>query len=376
MAAAPDYPGGSLASVLPSVVHALGCPDEAGRPLLPLPDAARAVVVLLDGLGDHQLRRRTGHAPFLRRWLDTAHQLSCGFPSTTATSMGSFGTGLPPGAHGLVGYEVMVPGEDRVFNELSWQDGPNPQAWQPMPTVFEQVSAGGVAVTRIGPAFFDGSGLTRAALRGGRFEAAVALSDRVDAALAAVRRSRRALVYLYWGDIDTIGHVHGWESMAWGEELQRTDAELARLARSLPPDTALFVTADHGMVDSPHESRIDLVVEPELLAGVRHVGGEPRSVQLYGEPGETEHIATRWRTRLGTEAIVLTRDDVIAQGWFGEVSPRVRPRIGDVVVNLLGDRAVVDSQRMRPQLLALRGLHGSVTDDEVRIPLIVVPPGG
>jgi len=122
-------------------------------------------VVLVDGLGYELVRRRGGHAPFLRSLLPAAYRITAGFPSTTATSMGTFGTGLPPGAHGLLGYEVLVPGEDRLVNELSWEDGPDPLAWQPEPTVFEVAQRDGVDVTRIGPGYFDGSGLTLAAVR-------------------------------------------------------------------------------------------------------------------------------------------------------------------------------------------------------------------
>ena len=88
-------------------------PDAPGLDgdLLELAPSRRAVVVLVDGLGYDLLRQRSGHAPFLRGLLPAARRLAAGFPSTTATSMGSFGTGLPPGAHGLVGYEVLVPGE-------------------------------------------------------------------------------------------------------------------------------------------------------------------------------------------------------------------------------------------------------------------------
>ncbi|MDO5710383.1 MAG: alkaline phosphatase family protein, partial [Micrococcales bacterium] len=87
-----------------------------------------------------------GHAPFLRRLAAQGHRLTCGFPSTTATSMGTFGTGLPPGAHGLVGYEVLDPPRDLTFNELSWENGPDPRLWQPATTVFERAVAAGVSV--------------------------------------------------------------------------------------------------------------------------------------------------------------------------------------------------------------------------------------
>ena len=129
---APSYAGGGLADVLPSVAAALGVPVEGPR--WELPPARSAVVVLVDGLGHELLRRRAGHAPWLRSLLGTERRVVSGFPSTTAVSMGSFGTGLVPGGHGLVGFEVMVPGEDRLLNELSWEDGPVPERWQPRVT--------------------------------------------------------------------------------------------------------------------------------------------------------------------------------------------------------------------------------------------------
>ncbi len=167
--------------------------------------------------------------------------------------MGTFGTGLAAGVHGLLGYEVLVPGTDRLLNELSWEGGPDPRTWQPHETVFEAVARAGIDVVRTGPAFFDGSGLTDAAVRGGRFVAAESLAARVDATLAAVRSSPRVLVHLYWGDLDKVGHVAGCDSWQFGDELEAIDRELARLAAGLPVDCSLTVTADHGMVEVPHD---------------------------------------------------------------------------------------------------------------------------
>ena len=237
-----------LDRVLPAVATSLGVPGLTKGGDRPLRPARRAVVVLVDGLGAHLLARRGGHAPFLRRLLQdpqAAVTLDCGFPSTTATSMGTFGTGTLAGAHGLVGYEAYDPDTDSVFNELSWEEGPEPRRWQPAPTVFEAAHDAGVSVTRVGPGFFDGSGLTEAALRGGRFTAASSLAARVDATVSALRAQPRCLVYLYWGDLDKVGHVHGVGSLEWGDELEAVDAELARLAGLLPPDTTLHLSLIH-----------------------------------------------------------------------------------------------------------------------------------
>lgn len=374
--AAPRYDAGGLAGVLPAVAASLGAPVGPTEGLLELPPARRAVVVLVDGLGDDLLARRGGHAPYLRSLHPRAYRLTAGFPTTTATSMGSFGTGLPPGAHGLVGYEVLVPERDRLLNELSWQDGPDPRAWQPAATVFERLAARGRAATMVGPGYFAFSGLTGAALRGGSFRAADAVDDRVPASLAALRGMSAGLVYLYWGEVDRAGHEHGCGSWAWGEAVEEVDGALRRLAAALPDDTALYVTADHGMVDVPFADRLDVADERDLAAGVRHVGGEARAPQLYVTPGAVEDVVAAWSARLAGRAVVRTRADVVDEGWFGPLRPGVEERIGDVVVACRPGTAVVDSRTQSPRLLRLLGLHGSLTHEEIAVPLLWRPPGG
>ncbi|GAB3280405.1 alkaline phosphatase family protein [Kineosporia babensis] len=359
----------TLADVLPSV--ALSLDKKRG----PLPKARTVVVMLVDGLGDQLLKASSGHAPFLRRLRQNPHstRLSSGFPSTTATSLGMLGTGLPPGAHGLVALDVLDPDRDQLFNELMWDPAVDPRAWQPAPTVFEQVVAAGREVVRIGPGYFDGSGLTEAVQRGGRFVAAQSLDERVEVAITAARRAKGqgALIYLYWGDLDKIGHEQGCRSWRWTAELERVDAAAQALAAGLPADSMLVITADHGMVDVPFENRLDIADEPELLTGVRHLGGEPRSLQLYCEAGAADDVAAAWHARVGQDMTVVTREQAVDEGWFGPVEPHVLPRIGDVLTAAITEVAVVDSRTARPQVLRLLGLHGSRTSVETEIPLLV-----
>ena len=62
------------------------------------------------------------------------------------TSLGSLGTGLPPSAHGMLGYQVAIPGTDRLLNGLNWPKDVDPVEWQPRPTIFERAFAAGVSV--------------------------------------------------------------------------------------------------------------------------------------------------------------------------------------------------------------------------------------
>lgn len=373
------YAGSSLLDVLPSVAASLGA-DLGLRSgtRLPLPAADSAVVVLVDGLGHELLHRRRGHTPFLRGLLPSVTRLHSGFPSTTATSMGCFGTAQPPGVHGLLGYEVLVPERGVLLNELTWKTHPelagpaiDPWQWQPHPTVFERLAGTGVLPAFVGPAKFDGSGLTLAALRGAPFHSAERLAERVDAALALARGRGHTLTYLYWGLLDGIGHQYGCESYQWGDELAHVDREVSRLVAGAPRGCRVYLTADHGMVDSPRTSQIDLADHPRLRESIRFVGGEPRLRQLYVTDGATNSVAARWREALDGRALVWTRDDVVARGLLGTpVLDEAALRCGDVVVAMLGDHTVVDSSWMTPSGLAMVGQHGSLTSAEVGIPFV------
>ncbi len=132
----------------------------------------------------------------------------------------------------------------------------------------------------------------------------------------------------------------------------------------------MLVIADHGMVDSPPASRIDLDDRLELRSGVTLLGGEARFRHVYCARGAVEDVAATWREVLGDRAQVLTRDEVVASGWFGAVEPSVLPRIGDVVAACRGDAAIISTADF-PYENQLVGLHGSLTPAEMRIPLLL-----
>lgn len=372
----PDYDGLSLGAVLPAVADVLGVPltiagrsGAGARARFGLPRTDRVCVVMVDGAGHEPLSERSGHAPFLRSLLESGQVLTAGFPTTTATSMALFGTGCAAGRTGLTGYTVRDPASGALVNLVSW-DGPlSPRELQTAPTVFELLTEAGVSVTSVGPAKFAGSGLTEAALRGAAYVAAETLERRVDAALEAL--AEPGLVHLYWGQVDKVGHHHGWGSWQWAAELTALDRELDRLAAGLPAGALLLVTADHGMIDVDPTQRWDVAVTRELLIGVRLVAGEPRASHVYCEPGQAPSVARRWRETLEDAVVVVDRQEAIAAGWFGPVEPRHEPLIGDLVVAATGRAAVVDTRTQTVESTRLVGLHGSFTPAEMHVPLLV-----
>jgi hypothetical protein len=366
----PAYEDRSLGDLVPAVARALGV--DAGLPpsAFDLPPAGAYVVFLVDGLGYELLRDHGDQAPFLHEHLDGQPPATVGVPSTTATSLTSFGTALTPGAHGVVGFTSRIPGTNDLLNALMWSSSVDPRQWQPRQTAFERLAAAGVATTVVNKREFIGSGLTVAGQRGAEFVGA----DKIGERIAAVRQwsdVTPSLTYTYEGDLDWTGHRHGVASLSWELQLSMVDAAAEQLRETLPASTRIVVVADHGMVDSPAAARLDVDDHPALLEGVTLLGGEARFRHLYCRGGAVDEVVSAWTSVVGDRAEVLTRDEAVDRGWFGAVAPVVRPRLGDVMVAARGDFSVMSTTAF-PYETRLIGLHGSLTSAEMLVPLLVL----
>ncbi len=363
----PNYGEGSLADLASSLLAALGVAGEANP--LGLPRARRVCLLVVDGLGWELLRDHPAAAPFLSELALAGRALTAGFPATTVTSLASLGTGLPPGQHGLLGYQVAVPGRGILLNGLRWPKDVDPVGWQPRPTVYERAAAAGVQSFRIAGSRLEKTGLSAATLRGNGYRPADSLGGLVAQAAAVLREADRSLVTVYHPDLDGTGHAFGCRSDAWHYHLGHVDKLAEQLAAALPEQTALYVTADHGMVDVPAEDRVDADTVPGMRDGVALLGGEARARHVYAEPGAAGDVLAAWREILSERAWVLTREEAIAAGWFGPVDEAVAARIGDVVAAPAGHCAVVATVA-EPLESSLAGMHGSLTAAEQFVPLL------
>jgi hypothetical protein len=366
----PRYGESTLSDLASSLLAALGVAGE-GNPL-GLPSTTRACLLVVDGLGWELLRDQPASAPFLSELAVNGAPLTAGFPATTVTSLSSLGTGRPPGQHGMLGYQVAIPGKNKLLNGLRWDSSVDPRTWQPGTTVYERAAAAGVPTYRVAASALERTGLSVAVMRGTEYRPADSLGALVAQAAEALRDSDRALVTVYHGQLDGTGHTFGAASDAWRYHLGYVDKLAEQLAAALPGGTPLYVTADHGMVDVGPDDRIDVDLLPALRDGVALLGGEPRARHVYAKPGAAADVAAVWAAVIGDRAWVLPRDDAIAAGWFGPVSGSLAARIGDVVAAPVGQFAIIAS-RAEPLESSLIGMHGSLTSADQLVPLLRLP---
>ena len=352
----------SIADIVPSAAAALGVAGY--RDLIGLDQPQHVVCALIDGLGSLQLSQNAHHAPVLASL--TGPKAATVIPSTTPVALGSFGTGAMPGTHGLVGASFWVPEFEGVLVPLHWSSEMPAVAVQPEPTMFEIMQAAGIAVNTVAPEAYRTSGLTRAVLRGGEYCAAEDVNQRVAGMLASAQQGA-SFTYVYWAELDRVGHEFGVGSTQWLAALRRVDNLVEALRNELPSHARLIITADHGMVNC--DTRIAVDSSSDFTAGVRVLAGEPRARHVYCQEGQASAVALRWSQLLGEHARVIERDALLASGLMGEVVDDLMDRIGDVVVLASANVALTSLIDKRVSLLT--GQHGSMSQEEWQIPCLV-----
>lgn len=381
---APRYGRASTADLTPSLLAALGV--GTFEDVLGLGVARRACLLLIDGLGFHQLREHTELAPRLAAATRT-EPIDAACPTTTVANLGSIGTGRTPGEHGMLGATVALPDQDRPMSLLQWKlagvgpkvplvDREPPERVQPLPTILQSAAGAGLEPVTVGPREHAGSGLNRAVLRGATHVGADSPAELATTVPAVLAERDRRFVYAYHGPLDLAGHTQGIDSDGWREELSAVDRLVADLSSRMPADALLVVTADHGMVDLDREDLVDVADVPALLDGVRVVAGEPRLRHVHARPdADPRDVLAAWRDALADRCWVVSREEAVEEGWFGPVSERSRQRVGDVVVAAREPIGIVQRD-VDPRQRELVGHHGSLTDAELHVPLAVIRRAG
>ncbi|MEX1157912.1 MAG: alkaline phosphatase family protein [Thermomicrobiales bacterium] len=386
----PSYSGGSVANVAASVVQAFGGAAEALLPpldsaLLDPAGLAGARVVVLLVIDGYSALAHERHGSALSRLgpepLQSATITSV-FPSTTAAALTSLQTGVGPGRHGMAGYTLYLPGLGRVVNMVRFQpvDGGqfdsaklDTSDFLPVPTIYSILRERGVDSVVVSHKEYEKSPLTLAHSGTTPYTGHRSLGELAALLRREVEKPGKRFVFGYWAGVDTLGHTHGPAGDVSAVEIDTLTYALRR--HVLEPlavngdEVAVILTADHGMTDIPTASATTLN-DLNALTGAwrRPATGERRAVGLsLAEPAARLHL----RDALGERAAILDVRDALAAGLYGppEHHPDVQERIGDTLLLARGP-ASFPFLSSRPQPTPSLGAHGSLTAEEMLVPLL------
>ena len=336
---------------------------------LNLPKVKSACVILVDGLGASNVQFRAGHAPTIANQLKVDGSIPCGFPSTTVSSLASFATGLRAGQHGMVGYQVFIRSSMQSMNLLTGiPSAESAKVWQPKNTVSEMATEFGIETFFVGPAEYENSGFTNATMRTAKYVPAKSIEQRFQAAEKLLAASKGCLIYLYVPELDQKAHAHGFKSAQWVEKLEDLDSALKKFLQSASKDAGVLLTADHGVIDVPVENHIYL---DELeIDGLQGVGGDPRVLYLYLDPEKVQSQKDKLQNFCGKRAFLAERSELIEAGWFGEAEAFSIERMPELFLISVGETALYHRGFAKPKSLQMIGQHGSVSSEELNVPLL------
>ena len=342
--------------------------------------ASGAVVVLVDGLGAANIQARAGHARFLAARMAQArrdpHRRSRRRPPPPSRAS-------RPGRHAgrarpRRATACSTPAHDRLVNQLNgWDAGMVPETWQRAADASSRrPRERGIRSFAVGAARYADSGFTHAVLRGAEYRPAATIADRFAEARALIAAASRARSSTSTSPSSTRPRTPTAGSPTAGSAiLEELDAELAGFERRMPRGTGLLVTADHGVVDVPAHRHVFVDDEARARSTACATSAASRAAwRSTSSPASTPRPSAarrRLARRRGASRVGRRRATRRSTPASTARSPtRCVPRIGDVHRRRARGHRLLRPPRAEPAGGAMIGQHGSLSDEETRVPLV------
>jgi len=382
----PDYLGGSIVNLMASLLAARGCdrqtatavyPEAGLLPAAEVTQARHVVLLVIDGLGDTWLRRRSPRGPLATHRIGA---LTTVFPPTTATAITTYLTGDAPQQHGMTGWYMwlqelgsvlaVLPGTPRhggAGYEASGIDPAQLFGHRPLASRLE------TKAVVISPKQIARSGYNLAHLGPARLQPFKGLAGMFRQIATRVKRARDPLtVYAYWPGLDALGHRQGIESPDAATHLGEIEARLSELLQRLAgTDTLLLVCADHGQLDHSADTVTEISERPTLAECLRiPLCGEPRAAYCYLRPGRERQFERLYVEHLEADFTLHRSSELIEAGLFGlgTPHPRLHERIGDYTL-IARAGAVIHQRLAHEEPFQQIGVHGGISEAEMMVPL-------
>jgi|GEM_PF-6182801 len=322
----PDYSGLNLSSLKPTILEILGIAWRGSKPLHELepfkrpledffkPQPERLIIILVDSLSPDLLSSLVNHLGEAEKPYGKALKglVTSTFPSVTPTALMTLYTGLPPLAHGILGFEFYLREADKIINpfKLDSDEAFQRDIFRSSGNLFQEAAEQGVGVCAFMPQKFASSPATQLMLGETRVIGYGSLAD-VGKIISGTRNIR--LTYVYFSKLDEILHEEGPEShKIWGaiKEVQTL------IHTSLVKGFGVILLSDHSFIKV--DKRMNIKAGEAMMASN---GG--RVIYIYDENPRLEVSGAG-------SFDSFTRDRLIMDGWlgWGEYSERV----GDIIL--------------------------------------------
>ena len=381
----PDFSGNSLVNLMSTLFSAMGGVDN-GYPLLTnlnsdaIKNSRNVVLLVIDGLGYDYLMK-VGAGSSFQQYLKA--KLTSVFPTTTASAITTFMTGLAPQQHGLTGWYVylkelgcvtaVLPCRPRMPNASFGQDSFDINKLYNHEPLFNRIDRASYVVA---PELIIHSEYNVAHSGSAFLHAYGSMSECFHNIVNIVKSDdAKKYIYAYWPDFDRFSHEFGNASAKVAAHFAQLDEMFAVLLNDLAgTETTVLVTADHGFIDVGPSSLIQLhdhpVMQDSLLLPLC---GEPRVAYCYVHPHKEAQFVSYVQEELNPYAELMPSQDLIDGHFFGvgQMHPQLQNRIGHYAL-IMKENYIIKDWLLGESAYVPIGVHGGTSQEEMFVPLMVI----
>jgi len=394
---APKYDDQSILNIPTTICDWMGVPGISNGLLMPEiresigGGVQRILLVLMDALSLHRFQEWMEVAPVWKSLLEDGilAPLTSVVPSTTSSALTTYWTGQSPAVHGVIGYEMWLKEFSIVANMILHapitfsgdigslkKAGFSPEEFLPVQTLGTHLQNHGVKSYAFNHHRIARSGLSQMFLQDAEIMSfATPASMWVGMRqLFESRPDEKMYVWAYWGAVDGISHYYGPDNERNSAEFSHYSAAfeqffLNQISPAARKDTLILLTADHGMVDTPLNSRNVLKTHPGLHQHfLLNPTCENRFASLYLRPGREDEVRGYFETTWPGKFEIITQGDALDAGLFGPGlhHPNLKHRIGDLIA-VARDESYLWWSEGEDFLL---GRHGGMCPKEMVVPFL------
>lgn len=389
----PNFKDGSIVNLMSSIGTALGKRQKYGELKFlrsaELKKAKNILLLVIDGLGYEYIknnsikhtRKENAEKTVFEKYLRGG--ITSVFPSTTATAITTFTTGVAPQQHAITGWFMYLKEAGAIIKPLPFttriggfsltadhfnfwaicntrpfSDGLKVKNYMICPThivnsEYNKKVYGGCK--RVG--YNTGKGMFSQLTK------------------AVKENKKRKFIYAYWPLFDSLSHKYGNNSKKTRQHFKELVDHIELFLKKIKgTSTTVIITADHGFVDSKESERIDLAKHPKLKECLLlPLCGEPRAAYCYVRPDKIRYFERYVKTKLSRYCTLYKTNKMIKQGWFGKyaTNPKLSERTGDYII-VMKEKYVIGDALLNQDAVFHVGNHGGASKEEMMVPLVVI----